>query len=175
MWKMIIVISIAMITSISIVKHNAIIPLSALIIGSLLMIQLKRSVKGVLADERDVEIGGKAALLAMRIFSWIAVIMMLFFFAKRGTNPSFEPIAYTLSYGTCLLMMLYSVIAKYYQQPAKANRRFWFSLCAGIIAVILFLLIGARLFSGEDNWICKNGVWIEHGHPSFPVPQEPCK
>jgi len=48
-------------------------------------------------------------------------------------------------------------------------------LVGGIIAVLLFLLIGARLFSGEDNWICSNGQWIEHGHPSFPAPQEPCK
>jgi uncharacterized membrane protein len=175
MWKIVIVIGIAMITSISIVRHDAIIPLSALIIGSLLLIQLRRSVKGVLSDERDNQIAGKSALLAMRIFSWITVVMMLFFFAKRGTNPSFEPIAYTLSYSTCLLIMLYAVIAKFHLQPVKANARFWFSLSVGIVAVLLFLLIGARLFSGEDDWICSNGQWIQHGHPSFPAPQEPCK
>lgn len=47
-----------------------------------------------------------------------------------------------------------------------------------IIAVILVLVLvifTIRLFSGEDDWICSNGQWIEHGHPSFPAPTVPCK
>lgn len=26
----------------------------------------------------------------------------------------------------------------------------------------------------EDNWICDKGVWITHGKPSYPKPEDPC-
>lgn len=165
----------AMTVSISIARRDAMIPFIAVIIGSLLVMQLRRSVKGVIADERDYDIAGKSALLAMQIFSWIGAMTMLLLFAQRGTNPMIEPVAYTLSYSICLLMMLYAVIAKAYQKPIKANPHFWFSLVIGIVVVFGFIVMGLRLFSGEDNWVCKDGQWIEHGHPSFPMPTEACK
>lgn len=40
-----------------------------------------------------------------------------------------------------------------------------------LIFLIIFLI---RLFSGEDNWICQNGEWIMHGHPSTPKPTTVC-
>jgi uncharacterized membrane protein len=166
---------IAMIVSASIIQKNAIIPLTAMIVGSLVLIQLRRMVKGVLADERDYEIAGKAALLSMRIFGWVTAAAMLFFFAERGTNPAFEPIAYTLSYSACLLLLLYAVIAKWYMRPVKTNVRFWISAFLTALIVVVFLVGGMRFFSGEDNWICQNGAWVKHGQPSFPAPQEPCK
>lgn len=48
-----------------------------------------------------------------------------------------------------------------------------------LIAFVALLLVGifaARfLFGGdEDTWICENGVWVEHGKPSTPKPQDGC-
>jgi hypothetical protein len=43
------------------------------------------------------------------------------------------------------------------------------------ILVIVFVVGVIRLFSGEDDWICKNGEWIEHGHPSAPKPTGTCQ
>jgi len=45
----------------------------------------------------------------------------------------------------------------------------------GIILIIIFIIVfGARFLSGEDNWICKDGQWIEHGNPSSGMPTTGC-
>lgn len=41
------------------------------------------------------------------------------------------------------------------------------------ILIISAILI-ARILSGEDNWICRDGQWIRHGHPSAPASDRPC-
>jgi hypothetical protein len=38
-----------------------------------------------------------------------------------------------------------------------------------VIAGIFFLL---KLFSSEDDWMCRDGVWIKHGNPSASIPLE---
>lgn len=45
----------------------------------------------------------------------------------------------------------------------------------GIILVVSIVVIGAKLLSPEDNWICKNGNWIKHGNPSGSMPTGTCK
>ncbi|MFA5133741.1 MAG: hypothetical protein WC459_02985 [Patescibacteria group bacterium] len=42
------------------------------------------------------------------------------------------------------------------------------------LAVILAGAFITRLFSGEDDWICKNGEWVKHGNPSAPAPDKYC-
>lgn len=44
-----------------------------------------------------------------------------------------------------------------------------------ILLGIIFTLFLIRFASGEDNWICRNGQWIEHGHPSATKPTSICK
>jgi len=44
-----------------------------------------------------------------------------------------------------------------------------------IIAVLLAVMAGIHLFSGEDDWICVHGQWIPHGHPSAPAPTSICR
>jgi len=41
--------------------------------------------------------------------------------------------------------------------------------------VAIMLIAAVRMFSGEDDWICKNGQWIRHGNPSAPMLVESCK
>ncbi len=37
----------------------------------------------------------------------------------------------------------------------------------GIIVLVVIVIIGIRLFSGEDDWIKdERGVWIKHGAPA---------
>lgn len=43
-----------------------------------------------------------------------------------------------------------------------------------VFIVLIIAIIGIRLFSGEDNWICQDGQWVKHGNPSAPMPTEPC-
>ncbi len=42
-------------------------------------------------------------------------------------------------------------------------------LVAASVAVVF------RLITNEDSWMCVDGQWIEHGHPSSPMPALPCE
>jgi hypothetical protein len=44
------------------------------------------------------------------------------------------------------------------------------------IVVIFLIAVGLFLFlrGNEDTWICVNGNWVKHGHPSAPIPTKPC-
>lgn len=44
----------------------------------------------------------------------------------------------------------------------------------GIGFVVLVVVVGARLLTGEDTWICKDGKWVKHGNPSSAMPTKPC-
>jgi spore germination protein GerM len=44
----------------------------------------------------------------------------------------------------------------------------------GLIIMALAAVIGARLLTPEDNWICANGEWAKHGNPTADKPIIPC-
>ena len=165
---------IALVFSQAIIFKNFIIPLIVLIASSLILMLLRRQVKEIIADERDRAIGGKAALWAIQIYSWVATIFMIVLYSFRDINPFYESIATTLAFSTCLLMLLYSVIFHYYSNfKFSAKKSIYF-----VLIFILFLVVfmfSARLFSGEDDYICVNGGWQKHGNPSFPAPSVNCK
>ncbi|MFH1822885.1 MAG: GerMN domain-containing protein [Patescibacteria group bacterium] len=44
-----------------------------------------------------------------------------------------------------------------------------------ILAIVTFTaIIGLRLFTDEDTWLCDNGEWVKHGNPSAPMPESGC-
>lgn len=43
-----------------------------------------------------------------------------------------------------------------------------------IITVIILIIIGIRLLSNEDDWICQDGQWIKHGNPKSAMPISFC-
>jgi hypothetical protein len=55
----------------------------------------------------------------------------------------------------------------------KLKRRLW--LRGITLAVIIIFLILVRGLSGEDDWLCQDGVRIKHGNPSAPMPNEKCE
>lgn len=170
--KLIIVVIISMTTSQSIILGNYIIPIMVIALSTAILLYLRKHVKEVIADERDYEVGGNAARWTIQIYSWIALIAMFILYANKNINPAYEIIASVLAYSTCLLMLTYSIIFSYQQSPLMKNKVFYI-----ILAIILFTILligGIRLFSGEDNWICENGQWIQHGHPDFPAPTVQC-
>ena len=172
--KLIFVFVLAIIFSQAIAFKNYIIPIAVMIASSLVLMWLRRRVKGVIADERDYATGGKSALLAIQIYAWIASIAMFVLYALRDINPAYEPIAITLAFSTCILMLIYAFIFRYFNNFKFSNKKIIFLVLVSIFAIIL--AIGAlRLFSGEDDWICEDGVWQKHGQPSFPAPEVECK
>ena len=111
--RLVAVIILAMAFGNLIVLKSFFIAIGLLAVSSLLLMYLRKQVKGVLADERDYAIGGKAALLAIQIYSWIAVVCMFAFYALSDKNQYYYPIAMTLAFSTCLLMIGYSIIFRF--------------------------------------------------------------
>lgn len=156
------------------VRQNYVIPIMATALTVILLFYLQGRVKEIIADERDYEVGGKAARLAITIFSWIMIIVMFAFLAFRGQNPEFEIIAVALGYSICLLMVLYSFFFRYYDKVAFLEKKFVYIL-VGVLLILLLAIAGLRFLGGEDNWLCQNGQWVKHGQPSSPMPQTQCK
>lgn len=160
--------------SYALLRSNWFIPLIVLIAVSILVFYLRRKVDDVIADERDYAIGGKAAYLAMQIYLWTAMIVMFVFYSSRGINPAYEPIAVTLAFSACFLMLAYVFIFHFYNRINFSNKKFIYSIIIIIFLAGIFV-VGARFLSGEDDWICQNGQWTKHGNPSFPAPSVECK
>ena len=164
----------ALIFSQSLVFKNFFIPVVVLIISSLLLMYLRKQVKGIIADERDYATAGRAAILAIQIYSWIVVVSMFILYALSDLNPYYYSVAMTLAFSTCILMLLYSLIFKFYNKIKFSDKKTIFL----VVTVISFLILGVftvRFFSGEDNWICQNGEWVKYGQPDFPAPTTQCR
>jgi uncharacterized membrane protein len=172
--KLIVTAVIAVIFSQAILYQNYLIPLATLVVASLVLIYLRRQVKEVVADERDYALAGKSASWAIQIYSWIAVVAMFILYASKNLNPAYEPIAMTLAFSTCLLMFIYSLIFNFHNKVKFTNNKSKFILLAIILSIFLGIFT-LRLFSGEDNWVCQNGQWVEHGSPDFAAPKSICK
>lgn len=165
---------IAIIFSQSLIFRNFFVPVITVILAWIGLTFLRRQVKEVIADERDYQVSGQSAMWAMQIYSWVSVIIMFVLYATRDLNPGFEPVAVTLAYSTCFLMLVYSLIFKFHDRllltKKKALLYFLIAVIIGVVAVFTL-----RLFSGEDNWICQNGQWVAHGQPNFPAPTTICQ
>ncbi|MFA5175141.1 MAG: DUF2178 domain-containing protein [Patescibacteria group bacterium] len=118
-----VVIVTAFIFSQSLVLRNFFIPIMVLGLSSLTLFYLRKKVVEVIADERDYQIGGKSALLAIQLTSWIGVIVMFILYALSNTNPFYQPIAMTLVFSVCILMLTYSVIFKYYSKHSSKDEK----------------------------------------------------
>ena len=158
----------------SMVMKNYVLPIVAVTVIFLSLILLKKKVKGVLADERDYALAGNASRWTITIYSLLACLAMFVFFAFRDINPAYEAIGSTLAYSACFLMILNGLIFRYYQTFMASKNKSVYLIIGGII-ILLMLLFGMRVLSGEDNWICQNGQWIKHGQPNFPAPSVTCQ
>lgn len=172
--RLLLVVAISIIVSQSIIFQNYLIPIATLVISSLVLILLRHRVKEVVADERDYALASKSASWAIQIYSWIAVIAMFILYAFKNLNPSYEPIVLTLAYSTCVLMLIHSLIFKFINKVKFTPSKRKFIVFIIILAIFLGIFT-VRLFSGEDNWVCQKGEWIQHGHPDFSAPTIPCK
>lgn len=172
--KLVITFLLAFVFSQAIILKNYLIPIAVIVVASLALLILRRKVTEIVADERDRIIGGKSALLAMQVYSWIAIIAMFVLYGFRDLNPFYEAIGMTLAYSTCLLMIIYSLIFHFHSKASFSENK-WKYITFAIVFALLLAVFSIRFFSGEDNWVCQNGEWVKHGNPSFPAPVTECK
>ncbi len=172
--RIVVTIVLGIIISQAVIFDNLFLALVSIIIAWIVLFYLRSKTTEILADERDYQVSGESARWAINIFAIIAVVFILLFNSQKGINPSYEAISITLSYSVCLLMIIYTLFFRFYHQLQWfKNKEIW--VFAGIVIIGIMIIGGLRLLSGEDDWICQNGQWIEHGHPSWPAPTQECK
>ncbi len=61
------------------------------------------------------------------------------------------------------------------ERPFQEKKQLYVLIIVMIIMVAALLYFRFILGGNEDTWLCKDGVWIEHGNPSDPMPTYPCE
>ena len=181
-YRMVVAMLLAFGVSISVSTGNYLLPLVAMILGWLILYNLRQQVDGGIADECDYALAGKSARYTITA---VSVLLALGFFVLMhfaSDNHELYNLAMLSSYLVCGIMLLNSAIFYYLKLKMKTEKRSFKSwiktfgiyfIIAGIFAAI-FTIGSLRLISGEDDWICDNGQWIKHGQPSAPQPTETC-
>lgn len=138
--KLIAVFFLAIIFSQTIIFQNYLLSIGVLLIATLILYSMRKKVKEVMYDERDLEAGGKAALLAMQIYSWIGVIVMFILKSQAVNNPVYDIVATTIAFSVCILMLLYGLIYRLKNKNKFFDKGIVFSLIVLIFFVILVAL-----------------------------------
>jgi len=115
-FRILIVILIAASISFLVARQNYILPIVIMVTGIIVMYQMKKRVKDVLADERDWRLAGRSAMVALYIYSLISAFGGFILLALSGKNSEFAQIAYGLFYSVCFLLLLNSFIFQYYRR-----------------------------------------------------------
>jgi len=116
--RMLMAMFIAMTVSIAVSIENVLLAVSAVGIGMISMVLIKRSVKEVLVDEMVKTIAGKSALMAYSItvpvLAFLSLILMFSNLSTRGSEM--YNLGITLSYVALFNMAAYSLSYYYYQK-----------------------------------------------------------
>jgi uncharacterized membrane protein len=105
----------AMVIAQAIVFDNYILAIVAIVGAVTVILTSRTKVKEVLVDERIILIGGKAARLTLSIFSVAGAGLTFILMFSRQFNPVFELIGSILAYSVCSVLLLYSLVFKYYE------------------------------------------------------------
>ena len=96
------------------VSGNYVVPIVAIIVAFFLMYFLKTRVKEVITDERIEKISGKASYMTCMIIAVGMAFGGIVLMAFKEKYPVYLPVAYTLSYLACGMILLYSIFFRYY-------------------------------------------------------------
>jgi len=111
--KIIVVMVLAAPVSESVLMNNYWLASGAVVVAFLALIIAKRQVKEIMADERDYKIAGDAARYAITAYTVLSVAMMFLSLSQKSQDSAYATVAFTLAYGVCALMLLYSLIFTY--------------------------------------------------------------
>jgi uncharacterized membrane protein len=117
-WQRYLVVIIAAIAAVSVIIGNAYILLSAVVIGLIVLIILRRRVTEIVSDERTYAIAYKAARLSMSIVGvGMAVIgATLLAFSRDDLSAPLAQVGFALEYATCGLLMIHLAAYTYYSR-----------------------------------------------------------
>lgn len=114
-------ISLALIISQAVSFKNYPLAIIAILAGMIVMYTLKKRVSEVLADERDYQLAGQAAMYSLYVYSFTATLggFILLMLAKE--QPDILGYAYLLFYTVCALMLFNSALFAFYRRRGAKN------------------------------------------------------
>lgn len=120
-YKIIAVIIVAVVVSVSVNYGNWYLPVIFLISAWVFLYVLKGKVKEVVADERDYRTAGRASALAMRIYVSLSVVAGLVLYIAEKENEVLFAVGSVFLYSACFLMLLYAVLFKIYEKKDERD------------------------------------------------------
>jgi uncharacterized membrane protein len=115
-YQILIAVILSIIASSFVVLGNFVIPLIAFLVASILMFILKKNVNEKLTDERVNQIAGKASRIVMTTAVLIMSVAGIILVSLRNTYPQYWLIGNILIYFECGMMLLYSILFKYFSR-----------------------------------------------------------
>lgn len=169
--------------AISINLHNYVWPVIAVTVAMLILYIARQKVDGVLADERDYIMAGQAARYSLTIFAFLMMIGVFSFLALQDKNPVFADLSTIFAYLTCLLMFINFLVFYFLKTKISKDKpgliaslkHYLPYLILAFFLALIVVVASLRLFSGEDGWICQDGVWVKHGQPRTAMPEGNCR
>lgn len=107
--------------SFSLLINNVIVAIAAILIAMFLLFNLKKQVKDVLYDERDLKNMGKALRISTSIFCILGAFGSLILMWGFKEDSLYYNIGLTLSFSVVFLLLTYSVFYIYYNK--KGNEK----------------------------------------------------
>ena len=116
-WKMGVIIIMAILVAWSVMAGNAWIPVPAFVAASVIIYLISRGTRNRPIDERTYIIADKASRLAFRIFGLFgAVIGATLLALSRDSHPELEQSGFALLYAVCALLVVYLIGYTYYSR-----------------------------------------------------------
>ena len=100
----------------AVIFSNYILAIIAVVGALLVVFTSAKKVEGVSSDERTISIGGHAARMSVTIFSVFGAAISFILIMQRGAGEIYQATGYVLSYSVCALLILYSLLFKYYEK-----------------------------------------------------------
>ncbi|MFH0818594.1 MAG: DUF2178 domain-containing protein [Patescibacteria group bacterium] len=135
---------------------------------------IRKTVKDVVLDERDQALNNQAFRVAVYGYAVLATITIILLSLGSLSKPEYSAIFITFIVSITIIFFLQKLFYIYYQKFIHLEKKGIYIVFG--VGIILVLLIGMlRFFNGEDDWICKEGKWVAHGHPQSAMPISECK
>ncbi|VVB79061.1 Uncharacterised protein [uncultured archaeon] len=116
LYQILLTIVLAALIGIFVTMGNFVIPLIVFAIAVLVMFVLKKNVNFKLTDERLETFSGKASRVAMTAFAFAMSIVGIVLISLRNVYPQYLLLGNVLIYSECGMILLYSILFKYYSK-----------------------------------------------------------
>jgi uncharacterized membrane protein len=118
------------------IYKNFYLSIGLVVIASLILYLMRKRVEGIMFDERDLRIGGEAALQSLSIYAWISVCAM--FILKSSSIAIYDAMGNLIAFSTCILMLIYSLVYRLKAKKGLKDAR----LIYVAIVLIFFVILG---------------------------------